>query len=859
MTRLMFTLLLLAITTAGFSQLIKQTQQEVMTAYLTAPDDTSRIRLLLKLDSVYLYQKPDITPVLDSAVLMAKQAQAMSVRQRYRPGWEDATFMLANAYAEKTEMAAASKIADSVSGPLRIRILIMMGERYLFRPGEFKQNTDSAFFYIQTVEKASRSIGDRYWLSQSLLLKGKYYFISGDLESGRQCFQTMIDECRRNGRTGEEAYWLAELGRYMPHTDQTYDEVVLYLTRALHLYRQLGDKRNEIESLESLIFLHKLRSENLALAVKELQEVLTLRKVLTPKQLFLNHAELSEINILLGNYNIALLSAQAAVKNMEESRHEDFSGGIVYSQLAMSYKAVGDKDNSLLYFRKALEHLVQFRNEYLFPIGGKIVELLLEKDSAREALSFLLAFVKANPPQRIIDKEIVAACTGNCYAMLKQYDQAEKSYLLMIDLDAQAQAQMKKQAVGERSNTITGSEAYYTMGQFYAGRQQYEPAKAYLMKAGSFKHFAPSFERKSNIHGLLFKIDSAQGDFISAIQHLHMQQRLHDSLFTDRKSKQIAELQIQYATEKKEKDLQILSAQEQVKDKELQRTVQVRNYTYLIVAVLLTLIIVGYGRYAQNQRSKKKLEAQQAVIDRKNWQLQKLLAEKDRLLLDKDDLLEDKERLIREIHHRVKNNLQIVISLLNTQSKYLNNDEAIHAITESRHRMQAISLIHEKLYQSENTSSVNMQTYISELADHLRASFDRGSQILFQVIVDPVELDLSQAIPLGLILNEVITNAIKYAFADRKAGTILIQMSALDDEMILLLLKDNGVGWPAGMDVNKTSSMGIRLVNGLAKQLNARLSMEGKNGVRVELAFKAMKKGLFHSNEPRIDRVTDIA
>ncbi len=849
MARLLFIILFGITAIAARSQLITQSPQQLLAAYNKAQHDTAGVRLLLKIDSLYLYQKPDIKPVLDSALLMARQAQRMSSALGYRSGYNDGTFMAANAYAERGDMSTAAFLADSVTGILRVRILIMIGERYLFRPGEFKQNTDSSFIYIQLAEKASDYIHSMQWLYESRCLKGKYYFTLGDLENGKRCFETMIRESHRHGKLPEEAHWHAELGKYMPHTDSTYNDVLKTLGQALAIYTRLGDREQQVEVLEGLVFLHKLRTRYLGLAEKELLQVIALRKALPSTRLFQNYTELSEINILQGNYNISLNAARNAVKELEAKQQEGFHGGVVYSQMAAAYKAVGDKSNSLLYFRKALGHLVEFRNEYLFPIGGKIVESLLELDSPRQALSFLQTFVKQNPPQRIIDREIVAACMGNCYNALRYYSQAEKHYLQMILLDAQAQAQMAKQVVGERSNTITGSEAYYTIGNFFVERQQFARAEGYLQKAVSFRRFAPSVERSANIHLLLFRIDSAQHNFVSAIRHLQTQQHLRDSLFTDRKSKQIAEYQIRYATEKKEKDLEILSAQEEIKDKELQRTVQVRNFTYLLIVVLIVLIIVGYGRFVQNQRSKRKLEAQQGVIDRKNWQLQKLITDKDKLLNDKDNLLEDKERLIREIHHRVKNNLQIVISLLNTQSKYLNSKEAIHAITESRHRMQAMSLIHEKLYQSDDTSSVHMQNYITELAGHLKTSFDQGSLVQFQVDVDPIELDLSQAIPLGLILNEVITNSIKYAFADRQAGIIRIRMARVEDDMILLHIRDNGRGLPDGMDVHKTSSMGIRLVNGLARQLNAHLTVEGTNGVGVYLKFAAHKAAVPLSGE----------
>jgi two-component sensor histidine kinase len=139
----------------------------------------------------------------------------------------------------------------------------------------------------------------------------------------------------------------------------------------------------------------------------------------------------------------------------------------------------------------------------------------------------------------------------------------------------------------------------------------------------------------------------------------------------------------------------------------------------------------------------------------------------------------EKEWLMKEIHHRVKNNLQIVISLLSTQSNYIDNDIAYNAIRESQHRMQAISLIYQKLYQSENLARVDIRSYIAELVTYLRESFDTDPRIRFELDIVPLDLEVTRAVPLGLILNEAITNAIKYAFPDERTGKISICLKGI--------------------------------------------------------------------------------
>src|SRR5450755_1598659 len=132
------------------------------------------------------------------------------------------------------------------------------------------------------------------------------------------------------------------------------------------------------------------------------------------------------------------------------------------------------------------------------------------------------------------------------------------------------------------------------------------------------------------------------------------------------------------------------------------------------------------------------------------------------------------------------------MSLLNSQSAYLENDAALTAIHDSQHRVHAMSLIHQKLYNSENVSSINMSSYIRELVTYLRDSFDTGQRVRFELNIEPLEMDVSQAVPLGLILNEAITNSLKYAFPSDMDGMINISLSGTTTNHYLLSISDNG-------------------------------------------------------------------
>jgi two-component sensor histidine kinase len=178
-----------------------------------------------------------------------------------------------------------------------------------------------------------------------------------------------------------------------------------------------------------------------------------------------------------------------------------------------------------------------------------------------------------------------------------------------------------------------------------------------------------------------------------------------------------------------------------------------------------------------------------------------------------------------------------VASLLEIQSSYLKNKEALSAIKESQHRIHSMSIIHQKLYQSETLSTIHMPEYIYELVEYLRESYAIRENVRFSLQIENIELNHASAITLGLILNEAITNAIKYAFADTDDGQISIALSHISDSQILLNIADNGRGLPRGFESKIGASMGMELLRGLSEDLGGTLSIETKEGTHIKVIF----------------------
>ncbi|HWQ19607.1 MAG TPA: PAS domain S-box protein [Methanotrichaceae archaeon] len=199
--------------------------------------------------------------------------------------------------------------------------------------------------------------------------------------------------------------------------------------------------------------------------------------------------------------------------------------------------------------------------------------------------------------------------------------------------------------------------------------------------------------------------------------------------------------------------------------------------------------------------------------------------------------LVEKEILLKEIHHRVKNNLQVITSLLNIQASYLSDEDTKDILVECQNRVKSMALIHENLYRSENLGMVNFADYIRNLIEALfRAYKVDKRRIRHKLDLDTVFLEIDQSIPCGLILIELVTNSLKHAFPKDGKGEIQIELRLMND-MVMLTVRDNGIGLPEDLDIKKTYSMGLKIINGLVRQLRGTIETDLSNGTEFKITF----------------------
>jgi len=329
-------------------------------------------------------------------------------------------------------------------------------------------------------------------------------------------------------------------------------------------------------------------------------------------------------------------------------------------------------------------------------------------------------------------------------------------------------------------------------------------------------HISKSYEQKSSYSDILntiIGIYTRQQQLDSALYYTNKFIANKDSILTESIANQLNEIEIKYETEKKEAQIDKLALEDELNQSRItqQRTI--------ILGSLIGLVVLGFQFY--------RLKIKNIHIKNQNG----IIA----------NALEEKEVLLKEIHHRVKNNLQIISSLLGIQSRSISDFKAKEAITEGRTRIHSMSLIHQDLYKENNLTGVEMNIYLPKLSRDLLQTYQvNNDHISLDLDIQDLKLDVETIIPIGLIVNELITNSLKYAFPNNAPGVISILLKEVDN-VLLLTVSDNGIGLDASQLSKKEESFGHSLIRAFRKKLDAKVSIKSIDGTEVKLTIRNYK------------------
>ncbi len=507
------------------------------------------------------------------------------------------------------------------------------------------------------------------------------------------------------------------------------------------------------------------------------------------------------LNLILESRKVYYLIDTTGKSESDQKRYIG-RGAILDNAIANSYLSLKDYDNAIKYFDISYKKLSNLGDDFL---AGVLVmnkaAVYIEQEKFAEA--------KSNAQESI--------------ALLENDDRSSKRHFYMSHItlaDSHLGLNEIEEAKEIYASSIekykdlelssTDAQALLGLGRIELTDNDYKNAFNFCDRAQKKLTDRDDIKMKTKICECNYLSAKGLGRYGIALSNLETFKSLSDSIFNEDNIRNVTQLEMQFLFDK----------ENELKDIEVANTERHnRNVVIGLTAGLLALLVTALLLY-RLMRIKRKAAAQ--------------LRDKNAIV---SKALNEKEILLREIHHRVKNNLQIISSLLGVQSRKIDDPRAQEAIQEGRNRVRSMALIHQNLYQDENLVGVSSNKYIEELIEELVSNYQIDDQLLtIKKDIDSLVLDVDSVIPIGLILNELITNSLKYAYSDMQNAEMFISLKKRTDHVVLTV-SDNGRGLPQGFNIEESKSMGYTLVKAFTDKLEGKLDITSDGGTSIVITI----------------------
>jgi len=718
------------------------------------------------------------------------------------------------------------KLATSRNDTNKVQIQLALGHLMLLKATKGEKDIDSAMNFASQASVLSRQLNYHFGIINSILLSAESFNNRNDRETSLKLAQNALAFSQKNKNSDGQARSYHVIAQYYKTSDPVeLRNRILYINKAIAIFRK---DRNVLwlsfllTANADLLFQAGRTTEGLRL----LFEALNLGKGVSRRTVEGIYWNIGRTSFRLGDYPNALKYNLLALKTAGEVKDTTLQLCGINHSIASTYIKMQDYSRAIPYSIKMLRMAKRYNDSGFINTGSSALALEYTHTNQLSKGLTILNEMKSRANSNL-DKLSVSVDFLNNLIYAKHLVQA-----------GEYAREVKRLLAGIPPDNLKElMNAYNSLASYYSETAQVKQAYHYTELYATMAHKLNYIAGIRTAEYRYYKLVSLKGDLKSAMGHFLKEQEIKDSIDNIEKAYQISLLHIENETLEKNRHIDSLTRQAQINDSKLKRNQLIQKVT--IGGCIMLLIITGliYSRYRLKQRSNALLTQQKLEIDRKNASLQQLVTDKNQLLEDKDELLVEKDLLLKEVNHRVKNNLQIVMNLLQSQSVYMSNEGAQQAILESQNRVQSIALIHDQLYRTEHVAEINLSSYISELISSLNSSLNTGvNRISIDCDIDDISIDVSQAIPVGIILNETVTNALKYAFPANRGGKITIMVKQ-NDEYVEIQIRDNGTGLPASFNLASTNTLGITLLKGLTAQLKGTFSIENNNGLTIDLKF----------------------
>ncbi|NUM51789.1 MAG: tetratricopeptide repeat protein [Flavobacteriales bacterium] len=591
---------------------------------------------------------------------------------------------------------------------------------------------------------------------------------------------------------------------YDPHQAMAYSDSALSLSKKINNTYWEGITRINKSSLLYHTEKYKEGIEQASICLKIFS---SLRSELNMAKSYNNLCLLYQA---VGDYPTALDFAYQALRIAEKINNLSQLANI-HNNIGMIYYLLGMQNKSTEYFLKSLDDNIKSENKQGMAIGYlNMSSIFVEKNELKKAQEFLLKALQIN---KEFNHNVAIA---QCYTQLSNIQYLKKntdSALIYINWAKDIYLQIK--------DSLGLATVHYNKSKYLKNNNILAALEELIIAE---RYIAPNIDlqQKISIYSALSELYAIKKDYKNAYQSFHLANLLKDSLNNFEQKKKVQEMQIRFETKRMENEISRLQQITETKEKEntqqqneLKRSKSQQALLLFIVSALAIMSVLLIAILMNRTKLNKKLSLQNLQI----------LKQK-----------EEKETLLKEIHHRVKNNLQIVNSLLRLQSNQINDEKITELFEEAQNRIITMALIHEKIYRTENLAQIDFKEYIEALSGNLVKTYNLNKLIKIEKNIEVEHFGIDQLVPIGLILNEMLSNSFKHAFTNILEGRIWISFRINSEKKYELIVGDNGKGLNS-IEFENPSSLGLELIKTFTEQLNGCIELNTKKGTEYKIVF----------------------
>jgi len=709
----------------------------------------------------------------------------------------------------------------------------LLADRWLVEADSifYSKESDSqrvARVFRLTHQADSISVPLRYFkgLGKSSVFKAKAWHVKGNKDSTRYYAHEAMEVCWAHEIYIQLASALYQLGETYELNDAEIEWRIKYTEEAAMNFDR-GGMRKEGAVILQMAADFCMIADDLFKSRRLLHKAIAIYNECGIRDTKGAYDLLNQVEVSLGNYRKGYEYGLKATEMARESK-DSLSSLVctIYNRTGIALYKLSMHDSAIICYRRSLA-IAEYNHD--LPAIRQLTSNLLVGLNAAQRYDTMLAVVQRYrrqpyPPAKnfdlIIDYLRLSAYLGKGDVM-RQKALADS---------------LRRRLPGITDNDYA-QYGYLQVITSYLKRGRFHAAHALMPEA---EHVFRRNERNDglqSLYALKIMSDTLVRNYPAAIGSSIRYKSLMDSIFLITRDRQVAKLENQFRAEAllqdelKAQRTQLIEANIQLRKKELAQT-QTGFFIILACSLLLAVfVVVTYRIYTLKQKNNLLMRQQKESIDGQNASLKRLVDKQVKLIAEK-------EWLVREVHHRVKNNLQVVVSLLSFQSRYLTDEAARDAIVNSQNRVRSMSIIHQQLYQDETLKYVNVRKYIQVLIAYLRDVLNPKTPVRFETAILDCEMDVADVVPIGLILNEAITNAVKYAFVNRQRGTISISLTKDGQGYYVLIIADDGVGLPEGFSPELSNTLGFNLMKTMSEELHAGCTIRQENGLQLQYWFR---------------------